>query len=304
MLLYGPEVARENILEYLAEPFHHRDGVLYRQHEELDERLARTHRAGHEACERFLVRHDEVAEPLHSLRYPAGNLLDNLAEDIKYRLEFLHDTPQSVHQTLVLLHLLHKRADDGEYDAEYSYGRILRQGLKSSLYALKPAGCELQTLCKGIGTLSERAPVGLIVSDVTLEAVRSRLGFHYLGADLLYLLLQVGAHRPDAVIAAQAVELGIQLRQLAAQRLQRALVLGHLLHVFLELMADVVHLLAESLHRLLLSRDFLRRLAFCLCGLLLRDRPLFYLFIQVLLGLLHLVYTLFTRGYLLLIVRD
>ena len=155
MLLYGSEVARENILEYLAESFHHRDGVLYRQHEELDERLARTHRAGHEACKRLLVRHDEVAEPLYGLGYPAGNLLDNLAEDIKYRLEFLHDAPQGVHQALVLLHLLHKRADDGEYDAEYSYGRILRQGFKSSLHALEPAGCELQTLREGIGVLSE-----------------------------------------------------------------------------------------------------------------------------------------------------
>ena len=189
MLLYSSEVTRENILEYLAEPFHHRNSVLYRQHKKLDERLARAYRAGHEARERLLVRHDKVAEPLYSLGYPAGNLLDNLAENIKYRLEFLHDTPQGIHQALVLLHLLHKRADDGEYDAEYSYGRILRQGLKSSLDTLKPAGCELQTLREGVGVLSERAPVGLIVSDVTLEAVRSRLGFHYLGADLLYLLL-------------------------------------------------------------------------------------------------------------------
>ena len=155
MLLYGSEVARENILEYLAEPFHHRDGILYRQHKKLDERFARAHRAGHEACKCLLVRHDEVAEPLYGLGYPAGNLLDNLAENIKYRLEFLHDAPQGVHQPLVLFHLLHKRADDGEYDAEYSYGRILRQGLESSLHALEPAGCELQALREGVGALSE-----------------------------------------------------------------------------------------------------------------------------------------------------
>ena len=304
MLLDGLEVTRENILDDLPEALEERDSIAYRHHQKLHQRLAGTNRPGHEVGEGGLVRLEEIAHPLDRLGNPPGHGLDGLAEQVKDGLQLLHHVLDSVHKRLILLHLLHQRAHHAEDDAEDSDGRILCEGLEASLDALDAPGGELQALAEGVRPLAERLPLRLIVADVALKAVRRLLRLHYLGTYLLDLLLEVVAHLPDAVLAGEAVKLGVQLRELAAEGLQRALVLGHLLDVLLELVGYVVHLLAQRLHRLLLAVYLLAGLALGRGGLLLRHRALLDLLVVLLLLGLKRGDGFLAGVYLLLIVRD